>query len=339
MKKIIILVFIVFHLFSCNTSQKKNEIETFPVLTGKYFGQGEPNLQPKLFAPNIISTGKYELNAVFSPDYTEFYYSIRILTGPIVIMCRKNIDNQWTEPKVVSFSGKYSDADPFITQDGKWLYFTSKRPIISDQEAKADYDIWRVNRFDGGWGEPERLDSTVNSEYSDVYPTLTQDGTLYYSSGRDSASEGADIFRSEWIDNKFQKAERLDGEINNFREGDIFVSPNEDYVIFSSRGRKEGNGLFISFRKNNKWNVPQFMGEEINLTGGEYCPMVSPDGKYLFFTSENDSLPSYDNRRITYHDVVSYYSNLCDRPQNGLGDIYWVDAKIIDKYRTENKSR
>ncbi|MCK4346432.1 MAG: PD40 domain-containing protein [Bacteroidales bacterium] len=337
MRKNIILILIVIISISCNNEQLKNEKETFPVLTGKYLGQEEPKLQPKIFAPDIISTGKYELNAVFSPDYTEFYFSIRVLSGQIVIMYMKNINNQWTEPEVVSFSGKYSDADPFITYDGNWLYFVSMRPVDSSQEAKHDYDIWRVNRHEDEWGEPERLDSTINSEYSDVYPTLTKDGTLYFSSGRDNASGGRDIFRSEWNDNEFQQAEKLDGVINDFREGDVFISPDEDYLIYSSRGREEGSGLFISFRENNKWNAPQFIGETINLTGGEYCPMVTPDGKYLFYTSEKDTFKPYSDTKMTLNDILNHYNKFLLMPQNGLGDIYWIDAKIIKEFRFKSR--
>jgi Tol biopolymer transport system component len=47
------------------------------------------------------------------------------------------------------------------------------------------------------------------------------------------------------------------------------------------------------------------MGEGINSPQSDYCPMLSPDGKYFFFTST----------------------------RTGGGDIYWVDAKIIQDYR------
>jgi Tol biopolymer transport system component len=47
------------------------------------------------------------------------------------------------------------------------------------------------------------------------------------------------------------------------------------------------------------------MGPSINSEATEYCPMLSPDGRYLFFTST----------------------------RSGNGDIYWVDAKIIDALR------
>jgi hypothetical protein len=327
--KNILFILIITVLFSCKSEQAGKSEEEFPVLKGQYIGQKMPGLEPEIFAPGIISSGKNELNAVFSPDFSEFYFSTWLQNGQIVILVMKNENNQWTKPEVVSFSGKYSDADPFITHDNKWLYFASKRPVDSSQTINDDNDIWRSERLDNGWGEPERLDSTVNSEFSELYPTLTNDGTLYFSSGRDNASGGRDIFYSKWRDNKFQQAEKLDDVINNFKEGDVFVSPDEDYLIFSSNGRKEGNGLFISFKENDNWTTPQFMKEKINATGREYCPMVTPDGKYFFYASPKNTLKPCSETKLTVDDINKMWSML----ENGQGDIYWIDAKIINEFR------
>jgi hypothetical protein len=332
MKTISLLFLSLMLLSSCLNNKPENKTDTFPVLRGQYFGQEKPGLLPKIFAPGIISTGKYELNSVFSPDYSEFYFTIRLLSRQMVIMCIKNENNQWTSPEVVSFSGKYEDADPFITNDGKWLYFTSKRPVDSSQVPNDDFEIWRSQRTKNGWEEPQRLDSTVNSKDSEVYPTLTKDGTLYFSR---FCENGSDIYFAESNDNGFKPAQKVDAVINEFGEGDVFISPNEDYMIFSSRGRKEGNGLFISFKESNKWTVPEFMGKDINQAGMEYCPMVTPDGKYLFFTSERDSLKSYSDVRLNTRDIWTHYENILTTPKNKLGDIYWVDAKIIDNYKKE----
>jgi hypothetical protein len=332
MKNLTVLILVSVLFLSCTEIDRKVEKNNFPELTGKYLNQEQPRLESKLFAPDIISTGKYELNAVFSPDYSEFYYSIRLLTGQIVIMCMKYIDNQWAEPEVVSFSGKYSDADPFITHDNKWMYFVSMRPVDESNEPKEDYDIWRTKRLENGWGEPEHLDTTVNSESTDVYPTLTKDGTLYFSSGRDNTSQGRDIFYSNMKGDSFESAVRLVGPINDSREGDVLISPDEDYLIVS---RKGNGGLVISFKNEGIWSEPINMGEQINLTGYEYCPMISPDGKFLFFTSEKDNFKPYSDSIIGIHDIKNHYDSLLLKPQNGLGDIYWISTEIIDKIRAE----
>lgn len=336
MKKSTFLLLLIIVSFGCKNEKVKNENPLFPALTGKYLGQKPPGSTPELFAPNIVSTGMYELNAMFSPDYSEFYFSISLFTGQIVIMVMKNINDVWSKPEVVSFSGQYADADPFITKDNEWLYFCSRRPIDSTVIPKDDYDIWRVERLSDMWGEPQHLDTNVNSEFSDeVYPTISDDGTLYFSSGRDNASKGKDIFYSEWDGNKFSRAKRLSGIINDYSEGDVYVSPNEDFLIVSIRGREEGNGLFISYNKNNVWSTPIHLGDSINMTGWEYCPMLTPDSKYLFFASSKNIYCDFSDKKMNYQDIVVHYDTVLSKPQNRYGDIYWVDACILDKFKPE----
>jgi len=182
MTKYWILILII--VTGCVTNQHKEEKESFPILAGKYLGQEEPGLIPEIFAPNIVSTGIPEINACFSPDDTEFLFSVIMPGNNFVIMSMKYNGQQWSAPEVAGFSGEYSEADPFITADGKYLYYVSKQPIDSLQAPKTDWDIWRVEKINGEWLNPEHLNTDINSDKDDIYPCLTKEGTLYSSSGR-----------------------------------------------------------------------------------------------------------------------------------------------------------
>jgi Tol biopolymer transport system component len=335
MKKYLFVSLLII-VFGCSTKQIENEQNSFPVLTGKYLGQAEPGNTPEIFAPNIISTGMSEINAVFSPDFKEFYYSIRMPSGQLVIMVLKNEDGKWSEPEVASFSGAYSEADPFITADGKYLYYVSKRPIDSLKILKNDWDIWRVENINGEWTEPEHLSSDVNSDKDDIYPCLTNDGTLYFSSGR-GGGNSRDIYYAKSNGRDFDPPIKLSGTINEKWEGDLYISPEEDYMIFRTYGRASGNGLYITFNNNGEWSIPINMGKEINMTGDEFCPMVDPDGKYLFFTSRHVIEKEKSNEKLTYQKIkdefVASYKSL------GMGktDIYWVSSDVIENYRSKSR--
>lgn len=319
--------------FGCTkTITEKETGESFPMLTGNYLGQIVPGLKPQIFAPNIVSTGMAEINSVFSPDYREFYYSIRMPNGQLVIMVMEYSGTNWSEPEVASFSGEYSDADPFITYDGNWLYYISKRPIDSTGEAKSDYDIWRVGKVDGKWSEPERLSPEINSEADETYPSLTKEGKLYFSSGR-VGKNNKDIFYAEKSGTDFNIPVRLNDTINSHWEGDIFISPEEDYMIFASYGRDAGSGLYITFNRNGQWSMPQRMSEDINMTGREFCPIVSPDGKFFLFTSNQSIEGNEISERLTFKMIKDKFIQSYKNPQMGKTDIYWVDIKIIDDYR------
>jgi len=335
MKKFIFIL-LLFIAFGCNTKQLEYEKDSFPVLKGKYLGQNEPGLIPEIFAPNIVSTGMTEINACFSPDFSELFYTIILPSRKYVIISMSYENDKWSEPEVAGFSGKYSDADPFITKDGKWLYFVSKRPEDSTKSEKSDWDIWRVEKIEGHWLNPKRLEDGINSESDDIYPTLSENGTLYFSSGR-VGKNNRDIFYSEARGDKFNSPIKLNDTINGQWEGDLFISPKEDYLIFRSYGRDEGGGLFITFNNNNQWSIPIRMGEEINMTGNELCPIVSPDGKYFFFSSPNTIKKTDTSVILTYQKIKEDFIESYKNPQMGKTDIYWVDSKIIDSYRKNNK--
>jgi len=60
------------HLHAVEDSDSQIE---FPLLSGPYLGQEPPGEKPGIFALGIVCTGRYVLNAVFSPDLKEFYFS------------------------------------------------------------------------------------------------------------------------------------------------------------------------------------------------------------------------------------------------------------------------
>lgn len=89
----------------------------------------------------------------------------------------------WATPQVASFSGTYSDLDPFVSPDGTQLYFSSIRPV--NGEARGDADLWVVAWAGDGWGEPTRLGESVKSSYDKFYPSIDERGVLYFGSDRD----------------------------------------------------------------------------------------------------------------------------------------------------------
>jgi Tol biopolymer transport system component len=118
-------------------------------------------------------------------------------------------------------------------------------------------------------------------------------------------------------------------------EIDPFIAPDESYIIFLRRDRENSSNtdLFISFRKNDgSWTKAKNMGEPINSNALEICPSISPDGKYFFFTSYRSFHKSYSEVPLTYEKKI----RILDSPGNGLGDIYWVDARIIEELRPKD---
>jgi hypothetical protein len=72
------------------------------------------------------------------------------------------------------------------------------------------------------------------------------------------------------------------------------------------------------------------MGEGVNTReSGEACPYVSSDGRYLFFSSECRTLPSYSDTPITLKEKL----NILNQPGHGSEDVFWVSAEIIEELK------
>ena len=318
-------------LFLASCTQQSD----FPVMSGEYFGQKPPGLEGELFAPGVMSTGMSELNAVFFPGRREVIYSVNV--GPMkwALVMIKEENGQWTRPEIAPFSGEHGGVDPFISFDGKTVYFCSNRPRSGQGEPEDDYDIWYVTRTDTGWSEPANMGPPINSGTHEFYPSLTREGTMYFQSRREGGFGYSDIYRAKLMDGKYEEAELLPEPVNSPDfEGDAFIAPDESYIIVSTFRKEDNIGqsdLYISFRsEDSSWLPLKNMGERINSEMGENCQILSPCGKYLFYTSRRVGRLSGVSP-LTYGAIKKAWTE----PQNGNGDIYWVDARIIEEFRPE----
>lgn len=89
--------------------------------------------------------------------------------------------------------------------------------------------------------------------------------------------------------------------------------------------------IYVSLRlQDDSWSVPVNLGSGINSSAADWKPLVSPDGRYLFFSSY---------RSIEAEDVIGKpYKNLMETyesPLNGYGTLFWVDATIVGKAEPE----
>jgi hypothetical protein len=309
--------------------------EKFPVLEGDYLGQRQPTTQAQLFAPGIVCTDLNERDTAISPDGKEFYFSILLKRRGFIISMKQE-KGKWSKPEVASFSGKYSDLEPAFSPDGKKLFFVSNRPLSGQGEPKQDYDIWFVEREGTGWGEPQNPGPPLNSPANEFYPSITKSGAVYFCSGLKASIGGEDIFRSKLIDGKYTEPENL-GESVNTKEDEFnaFAAPDESYIIYTTTGRGPGIGggdLWINFQKEGgTWSQAVNMGENVNSTSLEYCPFVTADGKFLFFTSQRGKLANYTKIPLTYDEI----KRISQESGNGDGDIYWISTKIIEELRNK----
>jgi len=290
-----------------------SEPRRFPVLEGPYMGQTPPaaGAEPALFAPDIVSTHRFQHGTIaFSPDGTEAYWSTEIALPDSgysrgMTVFSQIVNGRWSEPAPAPFSRLgWGDDVPIFAPDGERLYFLSTRPTGAEEGGQAER-IWYVTRGPHGWSEPQIIEGGPNTLDLHWEFSVAADGSIY------SPGDG-DIYVSRLVDGVYQAPENLDAPVNSDADESMpFIAPDGSYLIFMRARHEENIGfldLWISFRdESGGWTVPLNLGEPVTSRGNEICPIVSSDGRYLFFNS--------------------------NRAAND--DNYWVEASFIEELRRE----
>lgn len=326
----IMIILLVLTSISCSNSGESDDPDSsFPDLSGPYLGQSKPDSMPLVFAPGIVSTGMFTRDMAITPDGKEIYFCVAIGNYTYsTILYTREVDGRWMEPEIVPFSGGpgVMDFEPALSADGSKLFFLSTRP--DGDEPAGDQDIWYVERTGNGWGVPHNLGEPVNTDGGEFFPSLTRDGTLYFT--RNAKGSGLNqIFRSKWENGAFQEPELLPEQVNcGTNRFNAFVSPDESYMIVPAMGMQDtydGVDYYVVFRDmNDNWSAPVNMGKQVNHDNARgWSPYVSPDGKYFFFMATRTN--EIEQSDWNYQNLKA----LNDSPGNGNADIYWVDADFV----------
>ena len=305
-------------LMSCDQQQlevapKSNEGDT------SAYGLTAPSLEPELFAFDLVGNNDAQLALAISPDGKELYFTqARIHEQNISFKLKRStfVDNQWTSVESVSFGSEYGDMEAFFDTSGQRLYFFSSRPENGAFKPVQTMNLWYVERDMRSWGMPVMLgkpESLVKYGWS---ATLLDDDTLYFTARPHENLGLADIYEVSITDDTFGEPKAVDEAINTleYTENEPAIAPNGNYMVFYSAGRPDNLGsemlgdLYISFRgADENWLAAIHMDAPINSTAEENWPRFSPDGKFLFFSS---------NRR----------------EGTEFPDLYWVSTRALQQY-------
>jgi len=312
MKKQIIYISFLFFL-GCSFLYCIEKENRFQHLKGPYFGQKAPVEEAEVFLDGIISTtDEPEMNTAFTLNGKEFYYCAQH-NGNWSIFKTNDKGDGWSIPKPLPFTAGYTDRDFTMSPDNNRIYFGSNRPRKKGGPIQKGLDIFVIHRLaNGKWSSPEPIGPPVNSDYGENYPCVAANGNLYFFSCRPEGAGGCDLYMSRLTGGKYETPVILPGTINSKQnDWDAYISPDESYIIFSSQNREDsigGQDLYISFKTSKgNWIPAKNMGPAVNSAYCEICPVVTPDGKYFFFTTR----------------------------RRGNADIYWMTTAIIEKLRPQ----
>ena len=181
--------------------------------------------------------------------------------------------------------------------DNYKVFMTKKRvnPQIRERDERymKDAEFGAIHKKKPVPFEPKNLGATVNTDQYEYFPVLTADEqTLIFT--RNQRSERGDYQEDFYVseateDGGWTLARNFGEPINTSdNEGAQTITADGQQLFFIGCNRKAGKGscdIYQSFRKGNKWGIPQNLGSPVNTSKWESQPSISADGKTLYFVS------------------------------------------------------
>ncbi|HET7152650.1 MAG TPA: OmpA family protein [Candidatus Kapabacteria bacterium] len=147
---------------------------------------------------SVNEEGAWDAQPAISPDGNTLYFASNRKGGVAPegtdIWCsKKKKDGTWGKAFVLGHEVN-TDCDeltPFVSRDGKWLYFAS-----SGHATVGGYDIFRSRIAANGFAEAENIGEPVNTPADEIFPSTyaNSDSVLYYASNQGSSYGGFDMY-------------------------------------------------------------------------------------------------------------------------------------------------
>jgi outer membrane protein OmpA-like peptidoglycan-associated protein len=197
-----------------------------------------------------LNTNYYEGTPCFTKDNNTMYFTRCGSDGIKNDYCsiyKSTFDGvNWSEAEKINLlHDSCNVGQPFLSPDNKILYF------VSDEKGGfGGKDIYSVPITADGMGEVSNLGTYVNTESDEMFPTLDNTNTLYFSSTGHSGLGGLDIFRATKEKNIWKNIDNMRYPIN---------SGADDFYLFMEKTKPSSvadtllkSGYLSSSRKNGK---------------------------------------------------------------------------------------
>lgn len=239
--------------------------------------------EPRLWTPPAIASAEYESSPSFTPDGREMYFFRADRNfGNYRLMVSRCVNGAWSAPEPPSFAAKLPvlEADPFVSIDGKQLFFVSSRHKQS-KPGEEDLDIFVVHGgADGKWGKPQRLPEPVNSPGAELLPRLSADGRLLFGSSREGGFGLGDIYIATFAKGAW-KVENAGPPIStpaNEYEAEI-SRDGKTMIVVADRGDR--SHLYLFERGESGWKETGKVPARSDVF--QVGPLLSPGAERILF--------------------------------------------------------
>jgi outer membrane protein OmpA-like peptidoglycan-associated protein/tetratricopeptide (TPR) repeat protein len=248
---------------------------------------------------------------------------------------------KWSDERQFAYNSELSSAaHPFLSEDGKTMYFVSDR--------KGGYggaDIYKTTKDENGdWQEPENLGPMVNTEGNEMFPFFEQENeVLFFASDGHFGLGGLDIFVVGTNGDAFGRVYNVGQPINTPQDDFAMVTDNDMTGGYLSSNRSRISDDLYAFDVSNSLAIGnKIVGTAFDQDGnplpGTFVTLLDDEGTLLqAMTTKEDGAFAFLVESDEYYRVVGTKENYTDGSTNvnTFGDEYIVRADITLRTKPE----
>lgn len=150
-----------------------------------------------------------------------------------------NENGEWGHPKLLPFNGtEFSTGHPALNIDDTELYFISDRP---ESIGETDIFVVTINK-DGTYSDPRNLGPRINTEEREMFPFISDENILYFSSDGYLGNGELDVYASKIFDNTVSEPISLGTPVNSKKDDFAYIIDDAKHEGYFSSNREGGKG-------------------------------------------------------------------------------------------------
>ena len=234
--------------------------------------------------------------------------------------------------KFIPFSSNvnstFDEYGAILSSDGLHLFFTARTPEskgnnenVGDQRFFEDIVHYEWDAEKNEWILSARAIEGINTEGFDALNYISKDGkyalgTINTAASKEKSTKSSDIFevfsdetflfeKIDLIKNKAINTSYFDGAATIT---DTIFNDNGDfsqtlYFVSDRKAEESMTDIYSIERKNGVWMEMKNLLKTINTDGRETTPFITPNGRFLFFSS--DALPGMGGYDVYYSENIN----------------------------------
>jgi tetratricopeptide (TPR) repeat protein len=212
----------------------------------------------------------------------------------------------------VEVNSEFNEYAPILTEGGKTLYFAARRNNTTGGLKNPDDEQYFEDIYRAKWNDTYHMWDSITNELGklngdgfEAFTYMNSDATKALLTLNttaleiDSPTESSDICEVEIKNGVWGKPKLINNSSINtsYYDGAATMTADGNTMIFVSdrNGEKSSTDLYIVRKTGKKWGEATPLPMNVNTKGRETTPYLTPDGKYLFFSSDgHKGMGGYD---------------------------------------------